>query len=393
MLQPAVGVTVTEVERIAAQSEAVLSNLQITQCYHELSASLAARTGLSANWCTFASWASKQAGQTIRQEDLSRSVKAGLPAAPEVSAKVDKVAAALKQLGARRPRAELQALVWDAMHPAAAVKRASEAVARGNLKVFAEIGREFARFNEMCLADEIFTDQTIEGFCVALRLGEPPDGQSYLSQAFRSYYRSFFATDFKARAELLLLANIDIGYHEQTRLQPEIAAALDAALVDPHEFMDRLLQAVFPGSDWLTAMASRLIGRLLGRLKPLREAAGTLLAASREQVRRIISEHMMTLALPRGVRLRLGRDLKGQFPPSLQKINNPELQTLLARLDPTPDSLRGTGARDWADLPERLHFIIDLFRCYQEAPDLLEPPFTPDQTTALKGGRLPAGEL
>jgi hypothetical protein len=383
MTLPAAIVTVPEVESIAAQSDPVLRNLHITQCYHELSATLAARTGPSANWCTFATWASMQAGQTILQEDLSQAVKAGLPQVPEVSAAVDKVARALKQLGAQRPTLELQALVWDAVHPAAALNRASEAVARGNLKVFAEIGREFARFEGMCLADQTFEDQTIEGFCAPLHSGDPPDGQGCLKQAFRSYYRSFFESDPKRRAELLLLANIDIGFHEQTRLQPEIAAALAASLVDPREFMDRLLKTVFSHRGGLGALVGSFLRRLFDRLTPLMEDGEILLAAARQQVRRIISEHLMTLTLPHGVRLRLGRTLKAQFPPSLEKITNPELQALLARLDPTPDSLRDTGASDWSDLPERLHFIIDLFRCYQEVPDLLEPPFTPEQRAAL----------
>jgi hypothetical protein len=392
-MQAAVRLTVSEVERIAASRSPVLRNLQITQSYHKLSATLAARTGPSANWCTFATWASKQAGQTIRQEDLSRAVKAGLPAVPAVNDAVDEVAAALKQIGAQRPTVEIQALVWDAVHPVAALQRASEAVARGNLKVFAEIGWEFARFDEICLTDEKFEDQTIEGFCETLRSGDPPDGQAYLSQAFRSYYRSFFETDPKSRAELLLLANIDIGYHEQTRLQPEIAAALDAAFVDPGEFVDHLMRAAFPGGSGLTTLVGRFLRRLLGRLTPLTKAVEALLGTVREHVRPIISEHLMTLTLPKGVRLRLGRDLEARFPPSLEKITTPELQTLLARLDPTPDSLRDTGAADWADLPKRLHYIIDLFRCYQEAPDLHEPPFTPEQTEALQAGRLPSGEL
>jgi len=66
---------------------------------------------------------------------------------------------------------------------------------------------------------------------------------------------------------------------------------------------------------------------------------------------------------------------------------------LLERTDPTPDSLRETGALDWADLPDRLHFIVDLFRCYQESRDLFEPPFTPEQVSALTAGRLPGGRL
>ncbi len=46
--------------------DAVVRNLQITQCYHELSAVLAGRIAGEANWCAFATWASRQAGQTIR---------------------------------------------------------------------------------------------------------------------------------------------------------------------------------------------------------------------------------------------------------------------------------------------------------------------------------------
>jgi hypothetical protein len=34
-----------------------------------------------------------------------------------------------------------------------------------------------------------------------------------------------------------------------------------------------------------------------------------------------------------------------------------------------------------------------MFRCYQETPLLLEPPFTPVQVAALQAGRLPSGEL
>ena len=65
--------TVAAVERIAALDDPVVRNLQITQCYSELSRAFAARIdGGPANWCTFATWASKQAGQTIRGEDLAR---------------------------------------------------------------------------------------------------------------------------------------------------------------------------------------------------------------------------------------------------------------------------------------------------------------------------------
>jgi hypothetical protein len=82
-----------------------------------------------------------------------------------------------------------------------------------------------------------------------------------------------------------------------------------------------------------------------------------------------------------------------EFPASLRQIVLPDLLTLLEKIDPTPDSTRDTGAVDWSRLPDRMHFIGDMFRCYHEQGDLFEPPFTAVQVTALKAGRLPEGRL
>jgi hypothetical protein len=122
-------------------------------------------------------------------------------------------------------------------------------------------------------------------------------------------------------------------------------------------------------------------------------ALARVTAAARLTVRRALTEHMMGLAFPGGVRLRLGDDLRARFPAALQRLAHPALLALLARIDPTPDDLRDSGAADWGDLPDRLHFIADLFRCYAEAPDLLGPPFTDEQIGVLRAGRRPAGPL
>jgi hypothetical protein len=64
------GRTTNDVRRIAAIANPVIRNLEITQCYSRLAAAFAARGGEGANWCTYATWASRQAGRTIRGEDL-----------------------------------------------------------------------------------------------------------------------------------------------------------------------------------------------------------------------------------------------------------------------------------------------------------------------------------
>jgi len=384
--------TISEVERIAALSDPVMRNLQITQCYHQLALVLGERTGWSANWCTFATWASKQAGQTIRKEDLARTLEVALGSEEATVQAAQMIAAVAQRMGARLGVDEIMKAIWRAMDPEAAFTRSSDAVARGNLKVFAEIGREFAHFYADCLDDPVSEAEKITRFCEQLSPGEPPDGQRYLRQAFQHYYQALFEGDEKRRIELLLLANLEIGFHEQTRLQPEINEALVAPIISPQEFGRNLINALRPDGGWLTALVWFLM-RLFGQLTDIDAAIETIVAGAQRQAQFIVTETMMTIELPDDNRLRLGDDLTGGFPTILQKITNPDLLALLAQIDPTPDSQRESGADYWGDLPDRLHFIADMFRSYETSRELFEPPFSAEQTAALKAGRLPEGRL
>jgi hypothetical protein len=385
MVNPALP-TVLDVERIAAQDDPVIRNLRITQCYHELALAMVERCGWNANWCTFATWASRQAGQTIRKEDLARTLEHTLGNDPDALRAAEDLAVGLQQVGIKLGVDEIVRFVWKVLDPEAAIAHSSEAVARGNLKVFAEIGREFARFYVACLGDPVYDGEKIAHFCQELRPGDPPDGQGYLQEAFVHYYEAFFQKDIKARVELLLLANIQIGYHEQTRLQPEINEALVAALITPEAFTRNLLKALRPNWGRLNDMIWYVM-RMLGRLTDLDTIIATFLAAAQRQTQFLITESMMTIELPPNTLLRLGNDLSAGFPAILQKINNPDLRALLAKIDPTPDSLKDTGAQYWGDLPDRLHFIVDMFRSYLTAEVLFESPFSPDQTAASKAAR------
>jgi hypothetical protein len=367
----------SEVDRIAALADPVVRNLMITHCYHELSAALAARTGGAANWCTFAVWASKQVGQTIRQEDLVRTFDRLLAAMPEAAAVAELVVRLLPVEGAER-------LVLRVVAAAARLDAVSAAAARGNQKVFEEIAREFARF--------LAHVGPITEFCEALRPGEPPRGQRYLRQAFTRYHQALSTTEPKRRAELLLLANLEVGLHEQTRLQPEIADALAAPVVDPRELERRLLDVVLPG----TGLRKRLrlaLSTFFGWRHPLRVACEQLADYARVVARRAATEHLMTLSLPGGELLDLAEDLPAEFPPVLAELSDPELLALLDKVDPTTDSVLDTAARDWSDLPDRMHYIADMFRCYAQRADLLGPPFTTEQVEAIRKGRRPAGKL
>lgn len=379
-----------EVDRIAAVEVPALRNLQITQSYYELASAFVRCLGSCANWCTFATWASKQAGQTIRKEDMLRALQATVADVPDAASAAEILVDRARKVMQGEPDT-LHRQIWDLLDLEGGLVRASDAVARGNQKVYAEIGRVFAEFIESCLDDPVPDGQKIAEFTATLRPGDPPDGQEYLRRAFSHYYQALFSSDPKAKAELILLANIEIGFHEQTRLQPEILEALDAALPAPGAYARRVAGMLFPNRGWLLYALWQLRS-WLGLSNPLHDAIVRFYTSTHKRLRIFLTEHMMTISLC-GLRLPLGRDLKSTFPQQLAQLGNPELLTLLDRVDATPNSLRETGAIDWADLPDRLHFIVDLFRCYQETPALLQPPFTPEQVEAIRAGRLPDGVL
>jgi hypothetical protein len=376
--------SVEAVEAVGASTPPALRNLRITQTYHELSAAVASLTGPGANWCTFATWASRQAGRTIRAEDLGRKIEEVFAGSDAVARAVISLRGLRRQLGRGVGRQALIAAIREACLPLLTVGHVADAVARGNKKVFDEIGLEFARFVAAAAEED---DAAVSRVCDALRPGEPPEGQRLLAAAFRDYQAARVLADPKARAERLLLANLRIGLHEQTRLQPEIAEALNAPVLDPAELRRRLLIALVGSERLAAASAGRT--RAWGGLDAV---CADLIERLRAVVREVITEELMTIALPLGAR-RLGRDLAGAFPPELAALENPELRALLAAVDPTADSTAASGARDWASLPERMHTIADLFRLEHADPSLLEPPFTQAQQGAIAAGSIPDGDL
>lgn len=384
--------TVADVDRVAAMRDPVQRNLWVTRYYADLAVALAGRLEPGVSWCAFATWASRQAGRTIRGEDVRATLEHALRDAPAVARAIENVADVLTGLGARESGNALHAVVRDALDPAQAMERASVAVSRGNIKVFEEIGRVFAEFIALRIDDETFDETAIARFCIALPDGDPPEGKGYLRRAFRHVYEAMFEPDAARRAQRVLLANTEIGFHEQTRLQPEIRAALEAGIVDPEVFSTRLLRALFPFGGWILR-ARRSLRRLLGGRTPLDIAAETLVAAVRNELRRVITTELMVIEIPPDLRLRLSADLGQPYPPSLVRLSLPELVALRKRIDPTPDSPRDSGAIDWADFPDRMHFIAELFRCYQESANLLDLPFSAEQMAALDAGRIPSGKL
>ena len=139
-----------EVARVAEIANPVLRNLEITDCYARLAAAVAARSYPCSNWCTFATWASRQAGRTIRGEDLQDELERELGRDAEPMHPFASLSRALLRRGLFQPDTRLGRLMTELHTPLDAFELASAAVARGNRKVFEEIGLEFARYLEQC---------------------------------------------------------------------------------------------------------------------------------------------------------------------------------------------------------------------------------------------------
>ena len=382
--------TAQDVARIAAMDDIIVRNLHITQCYSELAHAAAGFFGRGANWCAFATWASKQAGRTIRGEDLVRAFEDRYAKSPEVQILVQAVGRELGRLGRSRDVQRIRDVVFEALDPRAALDRAGDAAARGNVKVFSEIGYEIARFMESFGGPEDVDPDRVEAFCATLPEGEPMVGQSLLRDAFRAYGEACRAIADAERAQLLFLANVLIALHEQTRLQPEIEDAMNASLGSRNEIRQRILKELLPGF-WIRLRLR--LSRILKRQMPLDALLDQLIDDAQLLIRQVITQSLLTLPISRDSILQFGRDIGQSFPPELARLTHPKLMELIRRIDPTPDSLSETAAADWADLDDRMHFITDFFRCYHVRDALFDAPFTSEQVSALRAGRMPSGKL
>lgn len=375
--------TVEEVRRIVAIENPVVRNLEITHCYGRLSAAMAQRTGRCANWCTFATWASRQAGRTIRGEDLIETLRTRLDQGPRFLHPLQSLNRVLLRRGLFDPQSRLGRLTTQLHTPFDVFERTSDAVGRGNRKVFEEIGLEFARYLHEVPPGAGTDSAQLGAFLDGLRPGEPPDGQRYLRQAFARYARAASISDERARAQLLLLANLEIGMHEQTRLQPEIRESLDAPY-DVTRDLDRRRLAVLAPS-WrrpLPRVLTWLVGALAARTR--RDVA--------EMLREIITRSLMVMSLPGRV-LYLGQHMNEPVPALLAQLTDAELTALLTRFEPQLPEVDDAGAHDWSDFDQRMHYIAHLFRAFHLHNELLGPPFTPKQVQALTAGRIPEGAL
>jgi hypothetical protein len=343
-------VTQEDCADVVGTEHLILRNLKVTDAYYRLSIAMTLLTGhQDVSWLTFACNASKTVGTFIRGE--------AIPAERMV------------QLSRRiMPSSRVANAIRERM--TAAVTDVAAMISAGNIKVFGEIGPIFARmtmeFHEAREYDPAAFERFVDG--LALRKG-PSDagGQDTLRQAIFHYYDAMFQPDPKRKAELMLLANYKVGLHEQIRLQPHIAGAMNAPMAED-------------------------LFEVLGSPQLANEARESLTRAWRHLATRAI----MRYRLPYGA-VPVSGDLpllpnRRIYPDVLATLEHPELKAVEHRygMQSGPRLFR---SRDWANLDQRMQFIFNLFRTRQKSLELFDPPFLYEQRLAIGSDQLPTGRL
>ncbi|HEU5020309.1 MAG TPA: hypothetical protein VFT60_00415 [Bryobacteraceae bacterium] len=355
-----------EIACIAALTNAAERNRQITDSYSKLSAEIERRIQGQANWCTYATWASRQAGVTIRHEDLVNVLRDRIHGVLRLRGFAEALLERVEEDGL-----SILQIVMNTIEDLGPLRRSSEAVGRGNRKVFEEIGLVFSRWLTMFPDIHSISDADLLAFGQQLTPGAAPEGQDMLREAFTNYRNAAAISDGPERAQLMLLADLQIGFHEQIRLQPDIKEALDGALLEPGDIADFL-------HEKLTGHEGR-IGRLMravwGEMEsPARRLSEMLARHIHEEVRILITENLMSLWLPPDQELRLGRDLTRPFPEALRTLTDPALLKMLEQFQSAPDSSEQSGVKDWANFKDRMGFIACLFRSYIDDRNLYGSP-------------------
>ena len=371
---------------IALDENPVLRNLLITQCYADLAHGMAGVLGQdNANWCNFATWASKTAGRFIRQDEIpdvfrdilgnSKSLRARL------SVRVDDLGNVIKRRKSQQDKVIGVLGLVDRI-----ALDVSAQIAGGNLRVFSELAPVFAQFIDAYEGVEEPKRKALKAIQKKLKDGPSSQGgQTLLKEALSSYYNALVEKEPKEKAELMLLANGLTGLHEQIRLQEFIAGSLNAPIDD----------AV--GAS-IVDMAAILPDRIEpGVFRAMRFFARPVIGEIRSLWLDFSTDELMTLSIGND-RLRLGKDLKPPpagplFPPQLLDITNVNLGMALDQYQALTDGSDDSGAEDWTRLGDRMRFIYELFRSRQQVSALFEPPFAPIQHRAILDGVVPEGPL
>ena len=324
--------SVDEVRRIVAIANPVIRNLEITHCYSRLAAEFTTRIGDGANWCTYATWASRQAGRTIRGEDLLDHLGSRLAKRRWLLHPIATLWRRLLRRGLFQPETRIGRLTAELHTPFDAFERASAAVARGNLKVFEEIGLEFARYLNECLPDTPVDAPRSAGSSTACVPAIHPRGS--VTYGRRSCTTSACGSSAsQRRAPSSPCSRTSRSASTSRRACSRRSARRSMPPTQRRRIWAACARGAVPVDGALVA----------GRPGPAAAAIGVVAAGFQRTVEQIareaIIDSFMVLTLPERV-LALGSHLDDAYPEVLDEPADAELIELLARFEPVRSCAR-----------------------------------------------------
>lgn len=365
--------TKEQVDAILGQKNLLVRNLQITVGYYKVGRGM--RKFISdrdVNWFGFGTYASKTAGRAIRHETLPGPIKSAMVRAAgydNTYMYLHDVLETAEDPSKQNP----DNLVWKVL------SQVSLLLSQGNLLIFKELAWIFvdmmATFSNDWQPDDTKWGAFLDKHCKIGAIEE--GGQDLLRESLSYFYQSRFETDDKKKAELILMANLLIGFHEQTRLQPVIEKALAVPF-------DIFTKGLIPDDDEKPDNLPQKISR-------------RTIGFSRKMVLRSVTKMLMSYTLPTR-ELKVGIDLVAptgmiNFPPELLTIENPRCKELVMTFSTGMDTISGSAAHNWGNLMDRMNFLVDFFRSYQHYKPLLQKPFLDNQMSVIESGQFPGGKL
>jgi hypothetical protein len=364
--------TAEYIQSVVESDNLVVRNLQVTQGYYRLSQGMKRyMSDINVNWCAFATHASKTAGQALRHELMPGFLRSVM----------------IRRAGFDNTFVFFSEGLGDQKDPAMeehdsrvgeALLKMSELVSDGNITVFEELAWPFAGYIESFRKDWVRDEGKLQAFLDEYLQPGPlsEGGQDYLREAFTAYYDARFETNAKKKAELVLIGNLLVGLHEQTRLQPQIEQSM-AVPID-----------MFSNSSKGSAEKNSGTGGAI---------SGRQAAATRKIIAKAITQMMMLITLP-SRQLKLSQNVIAptgviNYPQDLIKIENPRCLELVRMFEMGNDTLTGSAADDWSSLDERMSFVVDFFRSHQQYERMWESPFREEQAQVIESGHFPAGPL
>lgn len=385
--------TLQNLEYVGQLPDEWYRNRQVTFAYWRLAREMQeflfrlapAEEARSATWFNFAAWASKSVGRQIQRPDRT-SPRAGMEN---------------ELIQFHRER-----LALDVDHADRSVVVLSQTYGEGNVLAFKDVGYLAVQFlDEFATATEANEGEWTKfesklGAATEDEWPAPENTRISALYAFHAYYRAAFALDQSQRAALILLGNLCLVREEQRRLQEFVAKATKGnfefffAFLYPSSLIRfgwRLLApAVFAactvgyalrrkrfrwrgrGAEWERAITSWCASITMSVLRHVVTRPLAKLAAN--------AIYLILGSSTKQVRIPVGKPLQRpkEKPAEVDVEADPDLKEVWKQLAKTVSG-QPVEVDDYSVEDDRLDFIAHLFRWWQQAPVVLERPYSSEE--------------